>query len=83
VSVGNRKTFKISPDAISRISKSPSLQPTAIAFPVEQKLTATGIDVPDPVKSDELFERTFSLRVLHKGQSQISVLTVNFTQRRI
>jgi kynurenine formamidase len=50
---------------MSRISKSPSLQPTAIAFPVEQKLTAIGIDVPDPVKSDELFERTFSLHVLH------------------
>lgn len=68
VSVGNRKTFKTSPEAMSRISKSPSLQPTAIAFPVEQKLTATGIDVPDPVKSDELLKSTFSLHVLQKGQ---------------
>jgi kynurenine formamidase len=64
-SVGKRNTVKISLEAMSRISKSPSLQPTAIAFPVEQKLTAIGIDVPDPVKSDELFERTFSLHVLH------------------
>jgi hypothetical protein len=39
----------------------PSLHPIAIAFPVEQKLTVVGIEVPDPVKSEELFSSTFSL----------------------
>ena len=58
---GNRQELSTSPVEMSSTNNSPSLLPTAIDLPVEQKLTVPGIEVPDPVNSEEVFARTFSL----------------------